>query len=1003
MLTVRKSEFSWRRGFITLLLLCFALGVATAQQRTVTGKVTSAEEGPLPGVNILLQGTLQGTVSDAEGNYSITVPDPGAVLVFSYIGYTNQSISVGNQSVIDVILAPETTSLGEIVVIGYGTQKKSEVTSSVASVSSGDFNKGNVTRPEQLIQGKVAGLSITRPGGNPNEGYNIRLRGLSTVGANTQPLFVIDGIIGGSLENVDPNDIESISVLKDGSAAAIYGSRGASGVILITTKKGRRGTAVIDYNGYVTAEMVAKTVNVMDAGEWRALSDETGLGTDFGASTDWFDETTNTAITQVHNVALSGGTEKTTYRASFNYQNADGVMLNTGFSQLNGRINISQKALNDKFTLDLNLGATSRESQYGFADAFRYASVYNPTAPVRSDDPLFDVYDGYFQQILFDYYNPVQILEQNKNEGKDRRLSAAIRGTLEVYKGITVDAFYALQNGAELRGEYYDKNSYWVGRNRNGLAERKQDNSTSQLFESSVRWAGDVVSNLNVNLLGGYSYQDFVNEGFRAEGGDFITDAFGFHNLAASNDFKEGLGIVESYKNSNKLIAFFGRANFNLSNIYFLSVSARYEGGSRFGAETKWGLFPAVSAGVELAQFLNQSFIDNLKVRANYGVTGNQPRDSYLSLQRLSPQGNFFYNGKFGPAYAPVIQENADLGWEKKAEIDAGIDFSFFKSRLFGSFDFYTRTTTDLIFQYNVPVPPNLSSTAWLNLGEIKSSGLEMTLTWNALMKSDLNYSITITPSYSLENTLVSLSGSFNGAELNYGKRDLGGMGAPGQSDVPLVRAEEGKPIGQLWALVYKEIDEDGNLIFEDRSGPAGVPDGTIDPNDRTVVGNGLPDFQIGFGNDLTYKNWDVSVFFRGVFGHDLINSYRAFYEVPNMIGSYNLPKTAKDMRNSTTGTLLNNSSGVLSSYHVEDASFVSLDNVSIGYSFQLPDKLNISKLRLYLAGNNLFYITGYDGPDPNPRYGDIEDNNNPLVPGVDRRNTWFRTRSVSFGANLVF
>jgi iron complex outermembrane receptor protein len=655
-------------------------------------------------------------------------------------------------------------------------------------------------------------------------------------------------------------------------------------------------------------------------------------------------------------------------------------------------------ALKDKLTLELNVGATDRKAEYGFTDAYRYASVYNPTAPVRSDDPAYAQYDGYFQQVLYDYYNPVQILEQNKNDGQNRILNLALKGTYEILTGLRIDAFYSLQSSTSLGGLYYDKNSYWVGMDRNGLSERNMNNANNMLFETTLRWNGSVASNINMDLLGGYSYQDFIYDGFRARGGDFITDAFTYNNLNAALDFKNGIGEVTSYKNENTLIAFFGRMNLNINNTFFVTASARYEGSSRFGEDNKWGLFPAIGGGVDLAKFLNVGAIDNLKFRLNYGVTGNQPNESYLSLLRLGPSGNFFYNGAFVPGYAPVSNANTDLGWEKKSEIDVGVDFAILQSRLYGSIDYYTRTTTDLLFQYEVPVPPNLYTQAWLNLGEIKSSGIELTLNWDAIKKSDLSYTITLTPSYNIENTLVSLSGSYNGSELSYGSQDLGGMGAPGQSDVPLVRAEEGEPIGQLLALVYKEIDEDGNLIFEDINN-----DGTIDPADRQIVGNGLPDFLIGFGNTLTYKNLDVNVFFRGVFGHDLINSYRAFYEVPNMIGSYNLPETAKDMRNPTTGTLLNNSSGVLSSYHVEDASYVSLDNMSVGYSFKLPQTSSFSKIRLYLAGNNLFFITGYKGADPTPRYGDSENNNNPLIPGVDRRNTYFRTRSVSLGANIVF
>jgi iron complex outermembrane receptor protein len=1005
--TLRNSVFLWRRGILTLLLFSFAISFAFGQGITVKGKVTSEAEGPLPGVNIVLQGTTQGTMTDAGGNYSITVPGPQSVLAFSFISYTPQAITVGNQTTINVVLAPAMSTLNEVVVTGYGTQKKREVTSSITSVKSDDFNKGSVNSPVALIQGKVSGLSISKAGGDPNGSYDIRLRGMSTIGANLGPLVIVDGVIGGDLNNVDPNDIESINVLKDGSAAAIYGTRGSSGVILVTTKKGKKGTAVIDYNVYVTADMVAKNTDVMNATQWRAMKAEINttqkntIGTDFGSNTDWFKQIEQTGITQVHNISMSGGSDKTSYRASINYRDIQGVMITTGNTQLNGRINISQKALNDKLTIDLNMGATERKSQYGFSQAFRYATIYNPTAPVMSTDPLINPdyvkHNGYFQQVLFDYYNPVSILKQNTNDGTSRILNLSLKGTYEIVKGLSIDAFYSVQNNGDLNGQYLNKNDYWGGMNRNGLASRNADLSASKLFESTVHYNGDVTSALNISVLGGYSYQDFTNEGFYAQGGDFLTNDFTYNNLAAALDFKNGKGTITSYKNSNKLIAFFGRVNVNLNSTWFVTASARYEGSSRFGTANKWGLFPAVGGGADLSKLINVSMIDNLKLRVNYGITGNQPTDSYLSLQKLGPQGNFFYNGAFVFGYSPVSNANADLKWEKKGEFDAGLDFSLFNSKVSGSFDFYTRTTTDLLFQYQVPVPPNLYNQAWLNLGKIKSSGLELSVNWNVVKKGDFTYSMSLTPSYILENTLVSLSGKFNGADLTYGRQELGDMGSPGQNGTPVAVVQEGKPLGQILTYVYEGIDASGNFIFKDVNG-----DGSISGADRTVTGNGLPKFLMGFGNTLNYKNWDLNVFFRGVFGHDLVNSFRAFYEVPAYISSYNLPTTTTKLRNAD-GTLLAATSGTLSSKYVEKGDFVSLDNLALGYNFTLPKTSAFSKIRVYVAGNNLFYITKYTGVDPNPRYTDPETGGTPLITGMDRRDTWFRTRSVTFGANFVF
>jgi len=990
---MRNSAW-WKSGFLTLILFGFAISLTFAQEITVTGTVSSDAEGPIPGVNIVISGTTQGAVTDVDGNYSITVPGPDAILVFTSIGYAAQNVTVGNQTTINVTLVEDVMALDEIVVIGYGTQKKKELTSAISNVKSEEFNKGSINNAAQLVQGKVAGLSITKPGGNPNQGYTMRLRGMSTIGANTQPLVVIDGVVGADLNNVDPNDIESMDVLKDGSAAAIYGTRGSSGVIIVTTKKGRRGTAHIDYNGMVTLETVGKYPNVMSPDEWRALSAETGEGTDFGFDTEWFKETTQNAIQQTHNLSMSGGSDKTTYMASFNFRDGDGVAINTGYTQYNGRLNLSQKAINDRLTVDLNIGATSRESQLGFDEAFRYASIFNPTAPVRSEDPAYDIYDGYFQQVLYDYYNPVAILEQNVNDRKDQRVNVALKGTFEIIDGLKVDAFYSIQSQNENKASYRDKNSYGTGMDRNGLARRWYDENSFQLFESTINYVTDI-SGANLQILGGYSHQSFNWQGFSAEGGDFITDAFTYNNLGASKDFNEGIGSLYSYQNMGTLVAFFGRVNLNVTDSWFLMASGRYEGSSRFGEGNKWGFFPAIGGGVDLANVLDIASMDNLKLRVSYGITGNQPPDPYMSLLRLSPSGNFFYNGEFIPGYAPSSNANPDLGWEKKGEFDVGVDFSLLDGRLYGSFDYYTRTTTDLLFEYEVPVPPNLYSTAWMNLGELANSGLELTLSWNAIQSGDFSYSTTITPTYYLRNDLVSLSGTFGGAELNYGVRDLGAMGAPGQSGVPLVRAEEGQPIGQLWAHTFVEIDPDGNLILRDTN-----EDGTVDELDRSVVGNGLPDVEFGWSNMFRYKNLELNIFFRSVLGHDLNNTYRAFYEMPEMIGSYNLPATATDLRNSETGTLANNSAGILSSYHIEDASFFALDNMTLAYNFDVSGSNAFRNIRVFVAGNNLFFLTAYKGVDPSVRY---DDGGNVLIPGIDRRNTWFRTRSVSLGVSLGF
>lgn len=886
----------------------------------------------------------------------------------------------------------------DLVDIGYGYQKKREVTSSITSVQSEEFNKGSINNPWQLIQGKVSGLSVSKPGGDPNGSYEISLRGVSTIRSNIMPLIVINGVADASLENVDPEDIESITVLKDGAAEAIYGIRGSEGVILITTKKGKPGKSVVEYNVYSSAETVAKNTPMMNSSEWRAMSKETGYGIDFGENTNWFKQIEQTAISQVHNISMSGGTEKTSYRASINYRAGDGIQIHTGYSQLNGGINITQKALKDKLTLDLNMRATERESQNGFAEAFRYAAISNPTTPVRSTDPQYAIYDGYFQQVLFDYYNPVAFMELDKNEGLKRIFNMSLKGNYKIMNGLAIDAIYSQQGINQTDDKYFSKYDYWGGMNTNGLASRQQDNSSSGLFESTIHYNGDIASLINLNLLGGYSYQDYVNEGFFAQGGNFLTDDFSYNNLAAALDFKNGKGTITSYKNSNKLIAYFGRVNLNINNIWFISTSLRYEGSSKLGADNKWGLFPALGTGVNLIRPKDSGFINYLKLRANYGVTGNIPVESYLSLDILGPQGNIYYNGNYIPSYQISNKENPKLKWERKDEFNFGLDFSLLKSRISGSFDIYTRTSRDLIYKYFAwDYAAGSSSYASRNEGKIRSSGMELTLNYNVVNKSDFSYNITFTSSFNLKNALLSVPIYYGSVPTN-GIQDIGYPGSPGGGQVALVRIENGKPIGQLIGFRFRGIDENGLAIFEDVN-----KDGHIDYNDVTVVGNGLPKSMIGFNNSIRYKNWDLNIFFRGVFGHDLINSYREFYETPRMIFSYNLLKTAANIRNSD-GKLADMTFGILSDQYVENASFLSLDNMCLGYNFKLPSSSQISKIRLYLAGNNLFYITKYKGSDPNPRYGDSEFSDyDPLMPGIDRRDTWPRTRSVTLGANVVF
>lgn len=991
------------KKYLLFGLSLFLMSALWAQERTITGTVKDAETGEsVPGANVVEKGTTNGTITDFDGNYKLAVSE-GATLVISFVGYAPQEVEVGARGVIDVSLDLDVQSLAEVVVVGYGTQEKKEITSSVASISAEDFNKGTVNDPVQLLQGKVAGLNISRPGGNPNGAFNVRLRGVSTVGANTEPLVVIDGVIGGSLNTVDPNDIASIDILKDGSAAAIYGTRGSSGVILVTTKSGKKGKVQVDYNGSYAVEDIARQMDFMSADEYRQLEG----AVDFGSDTDWLDEVTQLGSAQVHNLSFSGGSASTTYRVSLNYRNQEGVGRFTGFEQLNGRINLSQNALNDNLKLTFGLATTTRQADEGFDEAFRYAVVANPTMPIRFDPNVTGIIDrgGYAERDIFDFFNPVAIQEQNVKEKEESRILLNMRADYDFsdyVEGLSAAVSYARQDENDMRGEYYQKEAKFRGFGFNGFAQREQIRKVNQLIEGTANYT-TAVNDLNIAFLAGYSFQEFFEEGFIAGGGDFITDAFGYNSLGSSLDIPNGQGFAGSYANEYRIIGFFGRLNLNYDDTYFLSASARQEGSSRFGENNKWGLFPAVSVGVNLTNLVDIPLVDNLKLRGSYGRTGAIPGESYISLQRYAPVGTFFFNGEYVPSYGPISNANPDLQWETKDEIDFGFDFAMLNNRLTGTFDWYNRQTKDMILEVNVPVPPNLFSTTFVNIGQFDNSGIELAVNYQVVTNPDFQW----TTGFNVATFKTEVT-SLTSGDLSFGEGGVlfrANMGAPGQNDTELVRVKEGEELGQLWGVVQEGINEDGTPRFRDLDG-----DGEFCScdDDRQVIGNGLPDATAGFTNTFTYKNWDLNVFFRGAFGHDLLNSYRGFYENTEgtTVQNYNVVNTTYYDENVTRAAV--------NSVHVENADFIQLNNATLSYNVPVKEGGNLRRLRIYASTQNPFLITGYTGVDPEVRYADKNDSDNGgravddadadgLSPGIERRSTYFTTRIFTVGLNLGF
>ncbi|MBD0377614.1 MAG: carboxypeptidase-like regulatory domain-containing protein, partial [Flavisolibacter sp.] len=614
--------------YIPLLLVLFFSNTTFAQQTQVQGRVTDSKGQPLPGVSVVVKGTSAGTATDNSGNFTITVPNQNASLIISSIGYPTQEVPVGNRTNIPVQLTAVAGQLNEIVVTGYGTQRRREVTAAISTVSAEQFNKGNINNVAQLLQGKVSGLSIARPGGNPNTGFTIRLRGLSTLGANTSPLVVVDGQVGADIITVDPNDIQSIDVLKDAASAAIYGTRGSSGVIIITTKRGGR-TPTVNYNASVAFEKPGMFTPHMTAAEFKAAG-----GKDLGAVTDWNDLITRTGVSHIHNVSFSGGSGGgTTYLASVNYRNVEGVAIRTGFEQLNGHFGLTQKALKDKLTFTLDANATRRASRFGFDRAFQYATIFNPTAPLSTTDPVLNLTkSGYVEQNFVEYANPLAVLEQNTNQGVLKRMNINGSASYEIVKGLRILGRYAQENTSNFRLIYLPKTSFDTrilpgitgintggsGFTRNGLGQKQDDETYNQLFETTLSYDKRILSDIGIEAVAGYSFQDFLFNGFATRAGDFLTDITS-ENFASANDFKNGKAEASSYRNGSRIIAFFGRLNVNYQDYAFISASLRREGSTQFGENNKWGMFPAVSAGFDISKLTDIPHVNSLKLRASYG------------------------------------------------------------------------------------------------------------------------------------------------------------------------------------------------------------------------------------------------------------------------------------------------------------------------------------------------------------------------------------------------
>lgn len=961
---------------------------ATQQSRRVSGTVTDAATGEtLPGVNILIESTGAGTVSDIEGNYSIQVGAADAVLTVSYIGYQTEKIPVGNRSVIPIRLTSDTQALEEVVVVGYGTQRREEVTSAVTKITSEKFVKGPVVSPSQLIQGKVAGLAITSVEGGPDSDPTIVLRGISTLSNDVAPLVVIDGVPGGSLGSLQPEDIEAIDVLKDGSAAAIYGTRGTGGVIIVTTKSGKGAQRnIVEYSGWVGFDKMYDSPDLLTGDEWRTyMKEQEAAGfpnrfaesmRDYGQHTDWYKAISRTAFNHSHNVTFRGGSEKTSYLGSVSYKDIEGIMKTTEKNFLTTRLNVNHSAINDRLKIIFNIQNTLTKGGTWWNNAYNQAIKQNPTAPVYDEN-------GKINEIAqWDTWNPVGILTQRDEEHKTNTYLANVKATFEIIEGLKMGALLAFQKYDTSSG-FNDFVDMYVSRTngQHGRAVRWSDWKVDRTAEFTAEYNREIAKNHRLNAIVGYSYQDFMAEGLWADNYNFLNDDFLWNNIESGDFLKDGRAAMTSYKNDSKLIAFFGRVNYNYAGKYMLSASLRREGSSKFGDNHKWGNFPAVSAGWLLTE---EPFMENvrpvlssLKVRAGYGVTGNMPKDSYMSLSRLKDDApRMLYNGQWIRGVQPSSNPNPDLKWETKGELNIGIDFGFLDDRLTGSIEFYNRKTNDLLYWYSVPVPPNLYNQTFTNVGSLRNRGVEVSFNPTILAKKELRWEVNANFSYNT-NKLLTLSDGVYTREYD----NQGWLGAPGVNTYTH-RLEPGKPIGNIFGYVFDRFDENGKWVFKDFNEVTG----DNAEADKKVIGNGIPKYYANLSTTLTYKNFDLSVMLRGAFGFQLVNEMRLYYENKTMF-PLNVFKSALDSPL--------NDDPKLSSYYVENGDYVKIDNVTLGYSFKLP-QLYLTKARVYVSGLNLYTFTGYSGIDP-------ELDVTGLTPGFERTSKYPKKRSFNIGVQLTF
>jgi iron complex outermembrane receptor protein len=978
-----------------LFLLCSTVMMA---QNKVSGTVLDANGEPLIGVSVLEAGTNNGAVTDINGKFSLSVKS-GARLAISYVGYTAQTLAARDG--MTVTLQEDNKLLNEVVVVGYGTMRRKDVTSSITTVQAKDLNKGVFSDPASMLQGKVAGLTVTTSG-DPNGTPSITLRGASSLrdGAAMQPYYVIDGIPGVDISMVAPDDIESIDVLRDATATAIYGSKAANGVIIITTKSGGKTERTnVSYNGYVAFDMISKKLDIATADDIRNYVKSNGLdyGYDNGGNTNWQDEVLRTAVSHNHNVSINGGSEKTKYMASVNYADREGVIRGSYNNRLNVRSLISTKVLKDRLELSAGLnamygkhvGVKMDNEGASVLDAMNY---FLPLNPVKNADGT------WFKGSGSKNYNPLSLINEDTAENVWKREQVVTKAALKIIDGLVLNANYSFNHYQRTYSAYDTHNTQLEGVSAyNGKADRSTwfgHENQIEIFANYNKTFADVHS---LALMAGYSWEEKVNgDGFGVIVHDFYDDYLKWNNLSYASTIDGMNGVVSGAKQTIRNISFYGRASYSFNSRYMLQATIRRDGSSVFGPDNRWGTFPSVSAAWNITEeefMKNQKFFSNLKLRAGYGVSGNAMGfDAYTAYTTYGASGFFDYNGKSWRTLAATKNANPDLKWESTGMLNIGLDFGFMKNRINGTIEFYNKKTKDLIWDY--PVSTNIYPVGWIsaNVGEITNTGVEFTINIDAIRTKDFNWMTTINLSHNKNKVNKLSNDKFEVGTYTQGDPMVAGVSSNGYTQ----RIMEGESLGTFYTYEFAGYDANGKSTYYVRDENTGERTGEVtnEPafKDRTITGCAQPKLNLGWNNTFNYKNFSASLFFTGVFGNKIYNGARANYTSPEMFA--NGKNVLKEFITDRPAT--DNLPNYPSDRYLENGSYFRLSSLTLGYTFDKFDNW-IQSLQLYATCNNVFTITSYKGLDPEVNLGGIE-------PGVDYRwSTYPHTRTIMVGAKINF